>query len=245
MEALAAACGGCPHPSEGDDGDNDGDMEGEDVDAGSESDSSSARDRDGSLSSPALSALSSLTSPSALLPSPASLASPAARALPSPLPLDMLNDQIQHKPPTPGQPNAAPNVPIPRLPVGTNPRDANNPLSVNRLTNRSCGLSSLNLSHLSALRSNSTNNLSSPLLPFSPDFSKAVPSTSNNPLLSDFARNTISGFGQHLLGDVPRSSSGGSSNGVNSGGGGNGKSKTTSNSTSNTPNNSNKVISVS
>ncbi|XP_077289650.1 transcription factor pangolin isoform X2 [Arctopsyche grandis] len=247
MEALAAACGGCPPPSEGDDVDNDGDMDGDDGDAGSDSDSSSVRDRDGSLSSPALSALSSLTSPSALLPSPASLASPAARALPSPLPpLDMMNDQIQLKPPTPGQPSSAPHAPTPRLPVGTNPRDANNPLSVNRLTSRSCGLSSLNLSHLAALRSNSATNLSSPLLPFSPDFSKAVPSTSNSPLLSDYTRNAMGGFGQHLLNDVPRSGNGGTSNGVGSSGGSNGKSKSTSSSTStNNPNNSNKVISVS
>lgn len=244
MEALAAACGGLPPPTEGDDGDNDGDMDGDEVDPASDSDSSSARDRDGSLSSPALSALSSLTSPCALMPSPASLASPAARALPSPLPVqEML---IDFKPPTPGQPNPVNAPPTPRLPVGTNPRDANNPLSVNRLTSRSCGLSSLNLNHLSALRSNPPSNLSSPHLPFSPDFSKAVPSTSNSPLLSDYARSSISGFGQHLLGEASRSGSGGSSSGVGSSSGSNGTSSSASNSAStNNTNNSNKVISVS
>lgn len=113
-----------------------------------------------SLSSPGgLSGLSSLTSPSMILPSPGtSLASPSVslaspcvslqspltphdpstyeckppvtNSLPLPLPPPSLHHHHhpphQHHPPPGPQPH--------RNPVGTNPRDVNNPLSVNQLT---------------------------------------------------------------------------------------------------------------
>lgn len=79
----------------------------------------------GSISSPGgLSGLSSLTSPGMILPSPSSLASPCM-SLQSPLTPHTL-DIYDVKPPLP--------LILPtRNPVGTNPHDINNPLSVNQL----------------------------------------------------------------------------------------------------------------
>lgn len=112
---------------EGGDGDVEGDGDGEDDHSednlGSVGEAGTPED-DESLSSPGgLSALSSLASPSLVLPSPASLASPC------PCPLT---------PPVAPQSSISMNqnpVPVPhRNPVGTNPHDINNPLSVNQLT---------------------------------------------------------------------------------------------------------------
>uniref|UniRef100_A0A8D8YSX5 dTCF n=1 Tax=Cacopsylla melanoneura TaxID=428564 RepID=A0A8D8YSX5_9HEMI len=81
----------------------------------------------GSISSPGgLSGLSSLTSPSMILPSPSSLASPCM-SLQSPLTPHTL-DIYDVKPPMP-----VPLILPTRNPVGTNPHDINNPLSVNQL----------------------------------------------------------------------------------------------------------------
>lgn len=85
-----------------------------------------------SLSSPGgLSGLSSLTSPSMILPSPStSLASPSV-SLASPC-------MSLQSPLTPHEPSAfdckLPVLQPHRNPVGTNPHDINNPLSVNQLT---------------------------------------------------------------------------------------------------------------
>nr|CAD7263935.1 unnamed protein product [Timema shepardi] len=88
-----------------------------------------------SLSSPGgLSGLSSLTSPSMILPSPStSLASPSV-SLASPC--MSLQSPMESGPLTPSglSPHPHPLPPLPRLPVGTNPHDINNPLSVNQLT---------------------------------------------------------------------------------------------------------------
>lgn len=88
-----------------------------------------------SLSSPGgLSGLSSLTSPSMILPSPStSLASPSV-SLASPC-------MSLQSPLTPPTFDMKPIIPIPlpplhRNPVGTNPHDVNNPLSVNQLTGK-------------------------------------------------------------------------------------------------------------
>ncbi|XP_054290167.1 protein pangolin, isoforms A/H/I/S isoform X2 [Macrosteles quadrilineatus] len=93
-----------------------------------------------SVSSPGgLSGLSSLTSPSMILPSPsASLASPSV-SLASPCGLSLQSPLTPHQLDSP-----APCLPLlinhlappPRNPVGTNPHDINNPLSVNQLTGK-------------------------------------------------------------------------------------------------------------
>lgn len=85
-----------------------------------------------------LSGLSSLTSPGLLASPVGSLASPsvslASPSLQSPLtPLD----HYDTKPP----------LPLPRNPVGTNPHDINNPLSVNQLTGKCIKTSSPPPSH--------------------------------------------------------------------------------------------------
>lgn len=246
MEALAAACGGRAPP--GEDPEPDGEVDADD--GASDSDDSSNHDND-SVSSPALSALSSLTSPVALLPSPASLAT-----LPSPSPHDNLElHNINVKPPTPNMLNPPQALPLQRLPVGTNPRDANNPLSVNRLTSRSCGFNGISDAHLAAIRSTSTNQLPPQMMPFGQrDYSaKNIPSSSNGGtpnILGEYSRN-LSGFGNHhnhhLLGEPPRN--GGNIPTSNGSGGGNASAGTSpsgsnTNNTNNT-NNSNKVISVS
>jgi len=102
-----------------------------------------------SLSSPGgLSGLSSLTSPSMILPSPsASLASPSVSlaspcmSLQSPLTPHQLDyDCVKPPPCPPCMPlgiNHQLHVVTPhRNPVGTNPHDINNPLSVNQLTGK-------------------------------------------------------------------------------------------------------------
>ncbi|XP_044592345.1 uncharacterized protein LOC123270387 isoform X2 [Cotesia glomerata] len=112
---------------EGGDGDVEGDGDGEDDHSednlGSVGEAGTPED-DESLSSPGgLSALSSLASPSLVLPSPASLASPCPCPLTPPV-APQSSISMNHNP-----------VPVPhRNPVGTNPHDINNPLSVNQLT---------------------------------------------------------------------------------------------------------------
>ncbi|XP_017878006.1 uncharacterized protein LOC108623756 isoform X2 [Ceratina calcarata] len=118
---------------EGGDGDGEADGEGEDDHSednlGSVGEAGTPED-DESLSSPGgLSALSSLASPSLVLPSPSSLASPCPCPVTPPVPPPPLtnpgsqphNQPVQQPPPH-------------RNPVGTNPHDINNPLSVNQLT---------------------------------------------------------------------------------------------------------------
>ncbi|CAL7934153.1 unnamed protein product [Xylocopa violacea] len=118
---------------EGGDGDGEADGEGDDDHSednlGSVGEAGTPED-DESLSSPGgLSALSSLASPSLVLPSPSSLASPCPCPLTPPVPPPPLsiptsqphNQPLQQPPPH-------------RNPVGTNPHDINNPLSVNQLT---------------------------------------------------------------------------------------------------------------
>ncbi|KAJ8684962.1 hypothetical protein QAD02_020755 [Eretmocerus hayati] len=80
-------------------------------------------DDDESLSSPGgFSGLSSLASPLLVLPSPSSISSPCPLTPPVTLPQSQSNHPQQLQP-------------IPhRNPVGTNPHDVNNPLSVNQLT---------------------------------------------------------------------------------------------------------------
>ncbi|XP_023289881.1 protein pangolin, isoforms A/H/I/S isoform X5 [Orussus abietinus] len=114
----------------GEGGDGDGEADGEGEDDHSEDNLGSVGEagtpeEDESLSSPGgLSALSSLASPSLVLPSPSSLASPCPCPLTPPVP-----------PPPLGAGSAQPTPPPPhRNPVGTNPHDINNPLSVNQLT---------------------------------------------------------------------------------------------------------------
>lgn len=111
---------------EGGDGDGEGDGDGDDDHSednlGSVGEAGTPEE-DESLSSPGgLSALSSLASPSLVLPSPSSLASPCPCPLTPPVPPPPL-------PQIPAQP-----APPHRNPVGTNPHDINNPLSVNQLT---------------------------------------------------------------------------------------------------------------
>ncbi|XP_076673114.1 uncharacterized protein LOC143371622 isoform X3 [Andrena cerasifolii] len=114
---------------EGGDGDGEADGEGEDDHSednlGSVGEAGTPED-DESLSSPGgLSALSSLASPSLVLPSPSSLASPCPCPLTPPVP----------PPPLSNATSQSVHPPLPhRNPVGTNPHDINNPLSVNQLT---------------------------------------------------------------------------------------------------------------
>lgn len=98
-----------------------------------------------SMSSPGgLSGLSSLTSPSMVLPSPsASLASPSVSlaspcmSLQSPLTPSQLDYDCVKPPPPLLLVNHHLHVVQPhRHPVGTNPHDINNPLSVNQLTGK-------------------------------------------------------------------------------------------------------------
>ncbi|XP_015431791.1 PREDICTED: protein pangolin, isoforms A/H/I/S [Dufourea novaeangliae] len=119
---------------EGGDGDGEADGEGEDDHSednlGSVGEAGTPED-DESLSSPGgLSALSSLASPSLVLPSPSSLASPCPCPLTPPVPPPPItnNQTGQTHNNQPAQP------PPHRNPVGTNPHDINNPLSVNQLT---------------------------------------------------------------------------------------------------------------
>ncbi|XP_011305531.1 protein pangolin, isoforms A/H/I/S isoform X2 [Fopius arisanus] len=112
---------------EGGDGDGEGDVEGDDDHSednlGSVGEAGTPED-DESLSSPGgLSGLSSLASPSLVMPSPSSLASPCPCPLTPPVPIALAQ--------TSNQPQAGPPH---RNPVGTNPHDINNPLSVNQLT---------------------------------------------------------------------------------------------------------------
>ncbi|XP_076239891.1 uncharacterized protein LOC143182634 isoform X2 [Calliopsis andreniformis] len=115
----------------GEGGDGDGEADGEGEDDHSEDNLGSVGEagtpeEDESLSSPGgLSALSSLASPSLVLPSPSSLASPCPCPLTPPVPPPPLSNATSQsvQPPPPH-----------RNPVGTNPHDINNPLSVNQLT---------------------------------------------------------------------------------------------------------------
>ncbi|KMQ96361.1 protein isoform j [Lasius niger] len=147
----------------GEGGDGDGEADGEAEDDHSEDNLGSVGEagtpeEDESLSSPGgLSALSSLASPSLVLPSPSSLSSPCPCPLTPPVPPPPLSNTSQQ--PLHNQPMttttaaaaaaamagavvttaaaAATQQPAPqphRNPVGTNPHDINNPLSVNQLT---------------------------------------------------------------------------------------------------------------
>ncbi|XP_034951132.1 uncharacterized protein pan isoform X3 [Chelonus insularis] len=113
----------------GEGGDGDGEGEGDGDDDHSEDNLGSVGEagtpeEDESLSSPGgLSALSSLASPSLVLPSPSSLASPCPCPVTPPVPPTSMPLNVN--------PAAAPPH---RNPVGTNPHDINNPLSVNQLT---------------------------------------------------------------------------------------------------------------
>lgn len=138
---------------EGADGDGEADGEGEDEHSednlGSVGEAGTPED-DESLSSPGgLSALSSLASPSLVLPSPSSLASPCPCPLTPPVPPPPLPSMsLSHNQPTTTTAMTAtttttaatmaaqqqPLAPPHRNPVGTNPHDINNPLSVNQLT---------------------------------------------------------------------------------------------------------------
>ncbi|XP_070171384.1 uncharacterized protein [Polyergus mexicanus] len=137
----------------GEGGDGDGEADGEVEDDHSEDNLGSVGEagtpeEDESLSSPGgLSALSSLASPSLVLPSPSSLSSPCPCPLTPPVPPPPLSNTSQpsHNQPTTtaaaaamaGVTTAATQQPVPqphRNPVGTNPHDINNPLSVNQLT---------------------------------------------------------------------------------------------------------------
>ncbi|XP_034243799.1 protein pangolin, isoforms A/H/I/S-like isoform X5 [Thrips palmi] len=121
------------------------------VDEDDDGDGDESMSQSHSLSSPGgLSGLSSLTSPSMILPSPStSLASPSV-SLASPCmslqsPLTPLEYECKPPPPLPlslslpmynhhHSPLLGP--PLHRHPVGTNPHDINNPLSVNQLTGK-------------------------------------------------------------------------------------------------------------
>lgn len=137
----------------GEGGDGDGEADGEAEDDHSEDNLGSVGEagtpeEDESLSSPGgLSALSSLASPSLVLPSPSSLSSPCPCPLTPPVPPPLSNtSQSSHNQPTTTATAAAmagvavttaaqqPAPPPHRNPVGTNPHDINNPLSVNQLT---------------------------------------------------------------------------------------------------------------
>ncbi|XP_051173368.1 protein pangolin, isoforms A/H/I/S isoform X2 [Leptopilina boulardi] len=116
---------------EGGDGDGEGDGDVEDDHSednlGSVGEAGTPED-DESLSSPGgLSGLSSLASPSLVLPSPSSLASPCPCPLTPPVPTSLSSNNLNS-----AQQTAA--APPHRNPVGTNPHDINNPLSVNQLT---------------------------------------------------------------------------------------------------------------
>ncbi|XP_076628224.1 protein pangolin, isoforms A/H/I/S-like isoform X7 [Colletes latitarsis] len=121
----------------GEGGDGDGEADGEGEDDHSEDNLGSVGEagtpeEDESLSSPGgLSALSSLASPSLVLPSPSSLASPCPCPLTPPVPPPPLSNNPASQPH--GHPVQPPPPPH-RNPVGTNPHDINNPLSVNQLT---------------------------------------------------------------------------------------------------------------
>ncbi|XP_012228615.1 uncharacterized protein [Linepithema humile] len=132
----------------GEGGDGDGEADGEAEDDHSEDNLGSVGEagtpeEDESLSSPGgLSALSSLASPSLVLPSPSSLASPCPCPLTPPVPPPPLPNTSQpphNQSATTTATTAALQQPQPippphRNPVGTNPHDINNPLSVNQLT---------------------------------------------------------------------------------------------------------------
>lgn len=139
----------------GEGGDGDGEADGEVEDDHSEDNLGSVGEAgtpedDESLSSPGgLSALSSLASPSLVLPSPSSLSSPCPCPLTPPVPPPPLSNtgQSAHNQSTTTTAAmagavttasvAATQQPAPqphRNPVGTNPHDINNPLSVNQLT---------------------------------------------------------------------------------------------------------------
>lgn len=154
----------------GEGGDGDGEADGEAEDDHSEDNLGSVGEagtpeEDESLSSPGgLSALSSLASPSLVLPSPSSLASPCPCPLTPPVPPPPLSNTNQPATTTTTTVAAAAAAaaamamagsavtsmtaqqqqqqqqqpqPLPqphRNPVGTNPHDINNPLSVNQLT---------------------------------------------------------------------------------------------------------------
>lgn len=143
----------------GEGGDGDGEADGEAEDDHSEDNLGSVGEAgtpedDESLSSPGgLSALSSLASPSLVLQSPSSLASPCPCPLTPPVPpppLPNASQQLHNQSTsttaaavTTGtatgtavvqQQQQQPPPPPHRNPVGTNPHDINNPLSVNQLT---------------------------------------------------------------------------------------------------------------
>lgn len=153
----------------GEGGDGDGEADGEAEDDHSEDNLGSVGEagtpeEDESLSSPGgLSVLSSLASPSLVLPSPSSLASPCPCPLTPPMPpppLSNTNQSVATTTTTSAAAVAAATAaamamtgsavtsaatvaqqqqpqPLPqphRNPVGTNPHDINNPLSVNQLT---------------------------------------------------------------------------------------------------------------
>lgn len=131
----------------GEGGDGDGEADGEPEDDHSDPLGSVGEagtpEEDESLSSPGgLSALSSLASPSLVLPSPSSLASPCPCPLTPPVPPPPLPNvsQLPHNQQPVTTTAAAtttqqqPTPPPHRNPVGTNPHDINNPLSVNQLT---------------------------------------------------------------------------------------------------------------
>lgn len=147
----------------GEGGDGDGEADGEAEDDHSEDNLGSVGEAgtpedDESLSSPGgLSALSSLASPSLVLPSPSSLASPCPCPLTPPVPPPPLPNTSQSLVATAAvtttgamtatgaavttaatvqqqQQSHPPSQPPHRNPVGTNPHDINNPLSVNQLT---------------------------------------------------------------------------------------------------------------
>lgn len=145
----------------GEGGDGDGEVDGEGEDDHSEDNLGSVGEagtpeEDESLSSPGgLSALSSLASPSLVLPSPSSLASPCPCPLTPPVPPPSLSNTSQHNQATATTTASAATAvttaatiaqqqhqhqhqqlppPPHRNPVGTNPHDINNPLSVNQLT---------------------------------------------------------------------------------------------------------------
>lgn len=150
----------------GEGGDGDGEADGEAEDDHSEDNLGSVGEagtpeEDESLSSPGgLSALSSLASPSLVLPSPSSLASPCPCPLTPPVPPPPLSNTNQSAATTTTTTTVAaaaaaaamamagstvtsaqqqqqqlqPPLQPHRNPVGTNPHDINNPLSVNQLT---------------------------------------------------------------------------------------------------------------
>ncbi|XP_065225112.1 protein pangolin, isoforms A/H/I/S isoform X2 [Planococcus citri] len=139
-------------------------------------DTRSPGDEDGeslqqSVSSPGgYSGLSNLTSPpSMVLQSPNSLASPSVTSMASPglsLHSPLTPHPLDYDCPPTNKPPPTPCIPIPfhlfgpvqppRHPVGTNPHDINNPLSVNQLTGK-CIKNSPSSSSISSSSSNATN----------------------------------------------------------------------------------------